>query len=130
ARQDPTFTGVRLNALEDTPTLHITVEGDKAGALGVTQAQINSTISTAWGGSYVNDFVDRGRVKRVYVQGDAPYRSRPEDLGDWFVRGASGEMAPFSSFSQMTWSQAPATLGRFNGISNYEIQGDAAEGKS
>ncbi|MDB5444816.1 MAG: multidrug efflux transporter permease subunit, partial [Phenylobacterium sp.] len=130
AGQDPTVTGVRLNALQDTPTLHINVETDKAGALGLTQAQINSTIASAWGGTYVNDFVDRGRVKRVYVQGDAPYRSRPEDLGDWYVRTASGTMAPFSAFAQIAWSQAPSTLTRFNGTPSYEIQGDAAPGQS
>ena len=130
ARNDPLLTGIRQNALDDNPTLRVNIDAEKVGALGIPQAQVDQTLSTAWGGAYVGDFVDRGRVKRVYVQGDAPYRSRPEDLANWFVRGASGEMAPFSSFSQITWGQAPSTLGRFNGVSNYEIQGDAAEGKS
>jgi multidrug efflux pump len=130
ARADPTVSNIRLNSLEDTPSLHVTTEGDKAGSLGVTQAQINSTLSTAWGGTYVNDFVDRGRVKRVYVQGDAPFRSRPEDLGQWYVRTATGTMAPFSSFARAEWNKAPSTLSRFNGISSYEVQGDAAPGKS
>ena len=130
AQKDPDLTGVRLNALPDTPTLNVTLDDEKAGALGLTQAQVDSTLTTAWGGSYVNDFVDRGRVKRVYVQGDAPYRSRPEDLGNWFVRTASGDMAPFSSFARIGWGQAPTTLLRFNGVMSYEIQGDAAQGKS
>jgi multidrug efflux pump len=130
ARQDQAVSNVRLNALEDTPDLKVSTDTDKAGALGVTQAEINSTLSTAWGGTYVNDFVDRGRVKRVYVQGDAPYRSRPEDLGNWFVRTATGTMAPFSSFAHMTWARTPTTLSRFNGVSSYEVQGDAAPGRS
>ncbi|WP_294307020.1 efflux RND transporter permease subunit, partial [uncultured Sphingomonas sp.] len=82
------------------------------------------------GGQYVNDFIDRGRVKRVFVQGDAPYRSEPEDLKQWFVRGSSGQMAPFSSFSTINWGVAPTTLSRFNGIPSYEFQGSAAPGYS
>jgi multidrug efflux pump len=130
ARADPTLTGVRLNALEDNPTLSIDMDEAKVGALGLQQAQVDSTLTTAWGGTYVNDFVDRGRVKRVYVQGDAPFRSRPEDLSNWYVRSSNGEMAPFSAFSRIGWSQAPVTLSRFNGVTSYEIQGDAAPGKS
>jgi len=130
ARQDPVLSGVRENSLKDTPTLKVAIDEEKVGALGISQAQVDSTLTTAWGGQYVGDFVDRGRVKRVYVQGDAAYRSRPEDLGDWFVRSSSGDMAPFSAFSQISWSQAPTTLSRFNGVPSYEIQGDAAEGKS
>ncbi len=102
----------------------------KIGALGLSQASVNETLSAAWGGIYVNDFVDRGRVKRVFVQGDAPYRSRPEDLGNWFVRTSTGTMAPFSSFATTHWGQAPSTLMRFNGLPAYEFQGQAAEGKS
>jgi multidrug efflux pump len=130
ARQDPTMAAVRENVLPDTPTLQVKVDNVKAGALGLTQAQVNATLATAWGGTYVNDFVDRGRVKRVFVQGDGPYRSRPEDLDHWFVRGSSGTMAPFSTFAQIGWGQAPTTLTRFNAISSYEIQGDAAPGSS
>jgi multidrug efflux pump len=130
ARQNPDVANVRLNALEDRPSLSVTMDGEKAGALGLTQAQMNSTLSTAWGGTYVNDFVDRGRVKRVYVQGDAPYRSRPEDLSQWYVRTATGTMAPFSSFARVDWSRSPASLSRFNGTSSFEVQGDAAAGKS
>ncbi|MBU1377976.1 MAG: efflux RND transporter permease subunit [Alphaproteobacteria bacterium] len=130
ARTDPLLAGVRQNSLEDNPTLHVDMDEEKIGALGLSQAQVDATLSAAWGGDYVDDFVDRGRVKRVYVQGDTQYRSRPEDLSSWFVRSASGEMAPFSSFARLSWAQAPASLLRFNGVPAYEIQGDAAEGKS
>jgi multidrug efflux pump len=130
AGNDPELASVRMNSLEDTPSLSVDVDQQKVGALGLSQASVDSTLSTAWGGTYVNDFVDRGRVKRVYVQGDAPYRSRPEDLANWYVRGSSGTMAPFSSFARTSWVQTPNTLQRFNGFSAYEIQGDAAQGKS
>jgi multidrug efflux pump len=130
ARQDPVLSGVRENSLKDTPTLKVDIDPSKAGALGVSEAQVNTTLSTAWGGQYVGDFVDRGRVKRVFVQGDAPYRGKPEDLGSWFVRTGSGDMAPFSSFASIAWGTAPSTLQRFNGRPNYELQGDAAPGKS
>jgi multidrug efflux pump len=130
ARNDPVLTGVRQNSLDDNPTLNIDIDEEKVGALGVPQAQVDQTLTAAWGGDYVDDFVDRNRVKRVYVQGDAQFRSRPEDLSNWFARSASGEMAPFSAFSRIGWGQAPSALGRFNGVSNYEIQGDAAAGKS
>jgi multidrug efflux pump len=129
-RSDPTLTGVRQNSLDDNPALTVNIDEEKVGALGISQAQVDQTLTAAWGGNYVGDFVDRGRVKRVYVQGDAQFRSRPEDLDNWHVRSSSGDMAPFSAFSSISWAQAPTTLGRFNGISNYEIQGDAAEGKS
>lgn len=130
AKDDPLLTGVRQNSLDDTPTLSIDIDEQKVGALGVSQAEVDQTLTTAWGGDYVNDFVDRGRVKRVFVQGDAAYRSRPEDLSNWYVRSSTGEMAPFSSFAKIHWAQAPSALGRFNGVSNYEIQGDAAVGRS
>ncbi len=129
-KNDPLLTGVRQNALDDTPTLTVDIDEQKVGALGIAQAQVDQTLATAWGGDYVNDFVDRGRVKRVFVQGDAQYRGRPEDLSNWYVRTASGDMAPFSSFAHIRWATAPSALGRFNGVSNYEIAGDAAIGKS
>ena len=92
--------GVRPNSLDDTPQIHIDIDQAKASALGVSLADINSTLSAAWGSSYINDFIDRGRVKRVYMQGDAPYRSAPEDIAQWQVRSSSGLMAPFSTFSR------------------------------
>jgi multidrug efflux pump len=130
ARNDPALSGIRQNSLDDTPTLSVDIDEEKVGALGISQAQVDQTLTAAWGGDYVDDFVDRGRVKRVFVQGDAAFRSRPEDLANWYVRSSTGEMAPFSSFAKISWSQAPTTLSRFNGVSNYEIQGDAAQGKS
>ncbi len=130
AQADPTLSAVRLGSLEDNPSLNVDIDDEKVGALGLTSAQVDQTLATAWGGTYVNDFIDRGRVKRVYVQGDAPYRSRPEDLSQWYVRGATGEMAPFSAFARIGWNRAPSTLTRFNGVSAYQIQGQAAPGKS
>ncbi len=130
ARNDPVLTNVRLSNLPDVATLHVATDPQKLAALGLSQTDVNATLSTAWGGSYVNDYVDRGRVKRVYVQGDAPYRSEPQDLGQWFVRGSSGQMAPFSSFASTSWSQAPVSLTRFNGLAAYEFQGQAAAGRS
>src|SRR5579859_563580 len=130
ARNDPVLTGVRQNSLDDNPTLNVDIDEEKVGALGVPQSQVDQTLAVALGGDYVNDFVDRGRVKRVFVQADQQYRSRPEDVGSWYVRSSSGQMAPFSAFSQIGWAQAPNTLGRFNGVSNYEIQGDTAPGNS
>ncbi|HET8611370.1 MAG TPA: efflux RND transporter permease subunit [Sphingomonas sp.] len=130
ANADPLLSAVRLASLEDTPHLHINIDEAKVGALGLSQDAVNSTLSAAWGGTYVNDFVDRGRVKRVFVQGDAPYRGKPEDLDAWNVRSANGGMAPFSAFSTFGWTSAPSNLSRFNGLSSYEIQGQAAPGKS
>jgi multidrug efflux pump len=130
ARSDPALASVRLTELPDIATLKIDMDARKLAALGLSQADVNTTLSTAWGGRYVNDFVDRGRVKRVYVQGDAPYRADPSNLEEWYVRGANGQMAPFSSFASISWSQAPTTLSRFNGIPSFEFQGSAAPGGS
>uniref|UniRef100_UPI00286C160B efflux RND transporter permease subunit n=1 Tax=Sphingomonas sp. TaxID=28214 RepID=UPI00286C160B len=130
AQTDPALSAVRLGALEDNPSLTVDIDDEKLGALGISSSQADQTLATAWGGTYVNDFIDRGRVKRVYVQGDAPYRSRPEDLASWFVRGSGGDMAPFSAFARTGWSQAPSSLSRFNGTSAYQIQGQAAPGHS
>ncbi|MDE0878644.1 MAG: multidrug efflux RND transporter permease subunit [Sphingomonas bacterium] len=130
AMQDPAMTGVRLSELPDVPTVHVDVDQAKLAVLGLDQTSVNATLSAAWGGRYINDFIDRGRVKRVYMQGDAPYRSAPSDLDKWFVRGSSGQMAPFSSFAKTSWEVAPVLLSRFNGIQSYEFQGQAAPGKS
>ncbi len=130
AENDPILSAVRLTELPDVGTLKVDIDQQKLSVLGLTQADVNATLSTAWGGRYVNDFIDRGRVKRVYVQGDAPYRSDPGDLDQWFVRGANGQMVPFSSFARISWSQAPVTVSRFNGLSSFEFQGSAASGYS
>jgi multidrug efflux pump len=130
ARSDPTLAAVRMNSLRDQPALSISIDSERVGALGISQSDVNTTLSTAWGGTYVNDFVDRGRVKRVYVQGDAPFRARPEDIGQWYVRNSSGTMTPFSSFARESWNTTPNVLTRFNGSPAFEIQGQAAPGKS
>ncbi|MES2056349.1 MAG: efflux RND transporter permease subunit [Pseudomonadota bacterium] len=130
ARADPDLAAVRPTDLEDQPTLKIEIDQQKLSALGLSQADVNATLATAWGGRYVNDFNDRGRVKRVYVQGDAPYRHSPDDIAQWYVRSADGQMAPFSAFSTISWSTAPSSLLRFQGLPAFEIQGQAAPGKS
>ena len=130
AAQEPSLSGVRPNGLDDTPQLDIHVDQAKAGSMGLSLADINTTISAALGGAYVNDFIDHGRVKKVYVQADAPFRMRPEDLDRWYVRGANGQMAPFSSFATARWSVGSPRLERYNGISSMEIQGTPAKGKS
>ncbi|HTI30614.1 MAG TPA: efflux RND transporter permease subunit [Sphingomonas sp.] len=130
ARGDPALASIRMGTLEDSPNLRVSVDDEKLGALGITSTVADETLAAAWGGRYVNDFIDRGRVKRVYVQGDAPYRSRPEDLALWSVRGSSGQMAPYTAFAKVSWETAPSTLARFNGVPSYEFNGQAAEGKS
>jgi multidrug efflux pump len=130
AAQDPTLAGVRPNGQDDTPQLKIDIDQAKAGAMGLTTADINAALSAAWGGTYVNDFIDRGRVKKVYVQADAPYRMRPEDLNNWYVRTSSGTMAPFSSFATSHWIYGSPRLERYNGLSSVNIQGSPAPGKS
>jgi multidrug efflux pump len=130
ARADPQLRNVRLGSLEDTPQLHVDVDQSKALTLGLKMADVNTTLSAAWGGLYVNDFIDVARVKKVYIGGDAPFRSRPEDLDRWFVRGAGGTMTPFSSFATTRWTYGAETLTRFNGLASYDIQGGAAPGTS
>jgi multidrug efflux pump len=130
AQANPALTSVRLSNFQDNPTLQVNEDQAKLGALGLSQSDVDATLSAAWGGNYVNDFVDRGRVKRVYVQGDAPYRSKPEDLDNWYVRSTSGTMAPFSAFANTSWAAAPNSLSRFNGVQSYEFQGQAAPGHS
>ena len=130
AAKDPLLAGVRPNGLDDTPQLHVDIDQARASALGVNLGDINDTLSTAWGGSFVNNFIDRGRVKQVYMQGDAPFRTSPDDIGRWFVRTSSGSMAPFSSFASWRWTSGPAQLERYNGIASMEIQGQPAPGKS
>jgi len=130
AARDPKLQQVYPNSLDDTPQVHIDIDQAKANALGVSTASANSTLSAAWGGTFVNNFVDRGRVKRVYIQGDAPYRMAPEDLDRWYVRGSTGEMTPFSSFATASWTRGPAALTRYNGLPAIEILGSGAQGVS
>ncbi|WP_336972279.1 efflux RND transporter permease subunit [Sphingobium aromaticiconvertens] len=130
AMADKRLAQVRPNGLEDTSQLKLTVDQAAAGALGISQSDINDTLSTALGSSYVNDFIDRDRVKRVFVQADAPFRTTPESIGALHVRGKSGVMAPLSSFSTTEWVKGPAKLERFNGVPSMQIMGAPAPGVS
>ncbi|HEX3758558.1 MAG TPA: efflux RND transporter permease subunit [Kofleriaceae bacterium] len=130
ASKDPKLLAVRRGDLPETPQLHIDIDQAKAVAHGVAPTDIANTLSAAWGGVYVNDFVDRGRVKRVFVQGDAPFRSKPEDLASWYVRGASGAMTSFGAFASTQWTFGAESLSRFNGLAAYDIQGMGAPGVS
>ena len=130
ANSNPKLTSVRLGDLPDVATLKIDVDTQRLTAYGINNNDVNATLATAWGGRYVNDFIDEGRVKRVYVQGDAPYRAKPEDLSQWYVRSADGEMSPFSAFARTGWATTPSSTSRFQGVSAFEISGQPAPGTS
>ncbi|WP_276742325.1 efflux RND transporter permease subunit [Pantoea septica] len=130
AQHSDTLVGVRPNGLEDTPQYKLTIDQEKAQALGVSLSDINTTLGSAWGGSYVNDFIDRGRVKKVYVMGEAKDRMLPDDISKWYVRNSSGNMVPFSAFSSAKWQYGSPRLERYNGLPSMEILGQAAPGKS
>jgi len=130
AAHDPLLMAVRPNGQADTPQIELNVDRARATALGLSLADVNATLTAATGGYYINDFTDRGRVKRVYMQADAPFRMSPADLGRFYVRSSSGEMAPFSAFSTNHWDIGPSQLQRYNGVPSLEIQGQAAPGKS
>ena len=130
AMADKRLAQVRPNGLEDSAQLKLTVDQAAAGALGIAQADVNDTISTNLGSSYVNDFIDRDRVKKVFVQADAPFRTTPDSIGALHVRGSSGVMAPLSAFATTEWTQGPARLERFNGVPSMNIQGAPAPGVS
>ena len=130
AQHPDTLVGVRPNGLEDTPQYKLTIDQEKAQALGVSLSDINTTLAASWGGSYVNDFIDRGRVKKVYVMGKADSRMLPDDIGKWYVRNSSGTMVPFSAFSTAKWQYGSPRLERYNGLPAMEILGQAAPGKS
>ena len=125
-----TLVRVRPNGLEDTPEFKLSVDQERAEILGATISDINDTIAIALGSSYVNNFIDRGRVKKVYVQADAPYRMLPKNLNDWYVRGIKGQMVPFSEFNTAHWQFGSPRLERYNGLPSMEILGEAAPGKS
>jgi hydrophobe/amphiphile efflux-1 (HAE1) family protein len=130
AAGDKNVAQVRPLSLEDAPQLNINIDQERANALGLDIGTINSAISTAWGGAYVNDFLDRGRTKRVYLQADEQYRSSPDDIEDFYIRGANGQMAPFSAFSDLSWKTAPVILTRYNGRPAMQLQGAPAPGLS
>ncbi len=130
AGQNPLLSRVRHNGLDDSPQLQIDIDQRKAQALGVSIDDINNTLSTAWGSTYVNDFVDRGRVKKVYVQAAAPFRMLPDDINKWYVRNSAGGMVPLSAFASSHWEYGSPRLERYNGSSALEIVGEAANGVS
>ena len=130
AAKDPRLTKVRPNGLEDVPEYRVDVDWEKAGALGVPITSIHNTISAAFGSAYVNDFIQGGRVKRVYVQADAPYRMLPKDLEKLYVRNTAGKMVPFSSFASGHWTSGSPRLERFNGFPSMNIWGEPAPGRS
>jgi multidrug efflux pump len=130
AAKSPLLFAVRANGQDDTPEYRLDVDQQKASALGLNLADINSNLSAALGSAYINDFLDNGRTKKVYLQGDAPSRMLPQDIGKWFVRNHNGNMVPFSAFSSGHWAFASPRLERYNGLPSVEIQGQAAPGRS
>ena len=130
ARRSPLLRNVRTFGQDDSPQLEVDIDQEKAGAFGLPLDAINTDLSAAWGGKYVNDFVDRSRVKKVYVQADAPFRMKPEDFNRWYFRNDKGEMVPFTSIGEARWTYGPMQLERYNGVSAVRIQGRAAAGMS
>ncbi|SCY78706.1 efflux RND transporter permease subunit [Desulfoluna spongiiphila] len=130
ARQNPKLVGVRPNGLDDVPMYKIELDMEKARALGLSIGEINASLQTAWGSAYVNDFMDNGRVKKVYVQGQAEDRMQPSDIDKWYVKNSQGKMVPFTSFSTGYWTYGSPRLERFNGYSSINIQGANAPGVS
>jgi len=130
AMKNPKLIAVRPNGQDDSPQFKLDIDDVRAGALGVSLADINSVLATAWGSSYVNDFIENGRVKKVFLQADAKYRMLPEDIGRWHVRNSAGEMVPFSAFANARWQYGSPRLERYNGIPSMEVMGQAAPGIS
>ena len=130
ANQDSSLHAVRANDLPQMPQLQVDIDNNKAVSLGLSLSDVTNTLSSAWGGTYVNDFIDRGRVKKVYIQGDSDTRAVPSDLNKWFVRGSDSTMTPFSAFATTRWEYGPESLVRYNGSAAYEIQGENASGAS
>ncbi|MHA3890938.1 multidrug efflux RND transporter permease subunit [Acinetobacter sp. GXMZU3951] len=130
AEQQKSFANLDNKANPDKANLQVNIDQKQAMALGLSPAAINSTLSTAWGGAYVNDFIDRGRVKRVVMQGDAEFRSKPEDLQQWYVRNDSNQMVSFANFAQVNWSGAPEVVKRFMGYTAIEMEADTAKNVS
>jgi len=130
AAQDPRLIAVRPNGLDDEPQYHVKIDREKAWALGLSIADVNNTLSSAWASSYVNDFIDRGRVKRVFIQGRADSRMQPEDFNQWYVRNKAGSMVPFAAFSSGEWGHGSPRLERFNGHPSVQILGQPVPGES
>ncbi|MHB8881600.1 MAG: efflux RND transporter permease subunit [Thermodesulfovibrionales bacterium] len=130
AMKNPKLVAVRPNGQEDSPQFKLDIDDVRAGSLGVSLADVNSVLATAWGSSYINDFIQNGRVKKVFLQADARYRMLPEDINSWYVKNRNGEMVPFSAFSTARWQYGSPRLERYNGIPSAEIMGQAAPGIS
>lgn len=130
ASQNKKLVGVRPSSTEDAPTLRVDIDQQKVGALGLSMDQINSTLGMAWGSAYLDDFIDRGRVKRVFMQADAPFRMQPENFNLWKVKNNRGEMVPFSSFATTRWEFGPQGLNRYNGVGAMGLEGQGAPGVS
>jgi multidrug efflux pump len=130
AMRNPKLVAVRPNGQDDSPQFKLDIDDVRAGALGVPPGEINSVLATAWGSSYVNDFIENGRVKKVFLQAAAEFRMLPEDIGRWYVRNNRNEMVPFSAFSSARWQYGSPRLERYNGVSSVQIQGQAAPGVS
>jgi hydrophobe/amphiphile efflux-1 (HAE1) family protein len=126
--KDKRLVAVRPNGLEDTPEFRLDIDPHKVGALGLSMSDVNQTFAAAWGSSYVNDFIDRGRVKKVMLQADAPHRMVPEDIDKWQVRNSAGTMVPFTAFSKASWTSGSPRLERYNGVPSVEIMGMAMPG--
>ena len=130
AMKNPKLVAVRPNGQDDSPQFKLDIDDVRAGAHGISQATANEVLATAWGSSYVNDFIENGRVKKVFLQADAKYRMLPEDINRWYIRNNRGEMVPFSAFSTARWQYGSPRLERYDGIPSVEIMGQAAPGVS
>jgi len=130
SRKNPSLSGVRPNGLEDVPQFKLDIDYEKARVMGVSISEINSTLKTAWGSSYVNEFIHEGRVKKVFIQGDAPYRMLPEDINRWYVKNNKGDMVSFGAFTTSHWVYGSQKLERYNGVPSQEIQGAPSQGVS
>jgi len=130
AMKNPKLIAVRPNGQDDSPQFKLDIDDVRAGALGISQSAINDVLATAWGSSYVNDFIENGRVKKVYLQAESKYRMLPEDINRWYVRNKDGQMAPFSAFATAHWQYGSPRLERYNGLPSVEIMGQAAPGVS
>ena len=126
ASQNQALVGVRPNGLFDAPQLQLDIDQEKAAALGLSLAGINAELANIWGSAYVNDFIDKGRVKKVFMQGDAKARMSPEDIGRWYARNNKGEMVPFSAFAKAHWTLGSPKLERFNNAPSVAISGEPA----
>jgi multidrug efflux pump len=128
AIKEPGLVAIRPNGMDDTPEFQLDIDEHKAGTLGIALSDINDAFSTAWGSNYVNDFIDKGRVKKVFLQADAPYRMLPEDIDKWYVRNSAGSMVSFSAFANAGWASGSPRLERYNGLPSVEILGMAKPG--